>query len=168
MAPWSDLAARPPSRLFSGSVAPEGAPTWPVWPGVPGPPKPTVAGFGRESSLQLVMPPWELAGSGSAEQGSGLVLGGRNQPFPDGGVLRARPAATPDRRGTGRHGQQRGPGRAGNPNRPWVDQAASGAADQDQDDQVDRHRGQPDRPQHLERRRKIGDDTSRRGGLQDR
>src|SRR5215831_15839544 len=56
------LAARPPSRLFSRSVAPAGAPTWPGWPGVPGPPKPAVAGFGVESSLQLVMPPWELAG----------------------------------------------------------------------------------------------------------
>src|SRR5262249_59619087 len=80
------LAARPPSRLFTGSVAPGSAPAWPAWPGVPGPPKPAVAGFGGESSLQLVMPPWELAG-------------------------------------------------------PGADQAASGAADQDQNDRGDRHGG---------------------------
>src|SRR5215472_18700424 len=52
-------------------------------------PKPAAAGFGRESSLQLVVPPWELAGSGPVEQGSGLMLGGRNQPFPPGGCCAA-------------------------------------------------------------------------------
>src|SRR5215475_6317286 len=30
------LAARPPNRLFTCSVAPRGASAWPVWPGVPG------------------------------------------------------------------------------------------------------------------------------------
>jgi hypothetical protein len=76
---------------------------------------------------------------------------------------RGGPAAAPDLRDASRHGEQRGPGRTGNPDRPGVDQVASGAADQNPDHHIDRHGGQPDRPQHFERGRQIGDDT-RLGG----
>ena len=52
--------------------------------------------------------------------------------------------------------QQRGAVRAGHPQGPGVLQVAGGAADQDPDHHVDRHRHSPDRPQHLEHGRLAG------------
>src|SRR5271156_3107332 len=63
-----------------------------------------------------------------------------------------------------RHRQQHGAPGAGDPERPRIDQLRGGDADQNPDDQVDRHRGGPDSPQDPKRDGQAGEPSTRGDG----